>query len=301
MFNKILVPYDGSEVSKVVLPFASQLAQELGASLLMLTVIDRRAVDATSSQYAEFFQKAEDTAREHLKGVADDLNEKGVTASYVIATGRAGEEIVSVAEREECGLIAISTHGRSPVTRGVLGSVTDEVVHASDVPVITLTPEKATLYRDHEIDLSRIMVGLDGTPFAERSLPYVERLAKDLDMEVTLVQVVQPFQSFWMDTFPANLKAEEKELREAARSYLEATAERLIESGLKVDWKVMTGHPAASIIDLAADTPHDVIAIATRGRSGFARWALGSVAEAVVRGTGDPVLIIPPPRVDGES
>ena len=219
----------------------------------------------------------------------------------MIATGRPGTEIVSIATREECDLIAISTHGRHPVTRGVLGSVTDEVVHASDVPVVTLTPEKATLYRDHEIDLSRIMVALDGTEFAERSLPYVERLAKDLDMEVTLVRVVQPLQMFWMDTFPADLVNEESELREIAGSYLEGTATRLSATELKVDWKVMTGHAAGSIIDLANDTPHDIIAIATRGRSGFARWALGSVAEAVVRGTGDPVLIIPPPRESDES
>ena len=55
----------------------------------------------------------------------------------------------------------------------------------------------------------------------------------------------------------------------------------------------MTGHPSASLIELSRETPHDLIALATHGRSGMTRWVLGSVAEALVRGTGDPVLIIP--------
>ena len=245
--------------------------------------------------YSQLSEEVETKVRKHLQEIVDQLALEDLRAEVVISSGRRSTEIVRVAERQGCDLIAMATHGRNVLARGILGSVTDEVVHASRVPVLTMTPEKAEIYRLHKITMAKIMVLLDGSPLAETVLPYVEDLARKLSLEILLVRVVKPLHMFWMDHYPTSLDEQEKAVEVEATNYLETTAEKLKAAGLSAQSQLLTGHPATSIIELARETPHDIIALATHGHSGVMRWAMGSVAEALVRGTGDPVLIVPPP------
>ena len=64
---------------------------------------------------------------------------------------------------------------------------------------------------------------------------------------------------------------------------------------MSVQWRLLEGHPATAIVKLAREMAHDIVAVATHGRSGIARLAMGSVSEAIIRGTGDPVLVVRPP------
>ena len=80
---------------------------------------------------------------------------------------------------------------------------------------------------------------------------------------------------------------------EAAR-YLEAVSVGLRNRGLNVRRQVLRGAPTPALLDLARETPRSLIAMTTHGRSGLTRWMMGSVAEALVRGSGDPVLVVRP-------
>ena len=84
------------------------------------------------------------------------------------------------------------------------------------------------------------------------------------------------------------------EIQKRCEEYLGATAEALQERGLHVTWRILKGAVAQAFDQLVREIPHDVVVIATHGRSGISRWRLGSIAEAVVRSSGDPVLIVPP-------
>jgi nucleotide-binding universal stress UspA family protein len=100
-----------------------------------------------------------------------------------------------------------------------------------------------------------------------------------------------------MDHLPEELSEEHEQAVADARDYLEKTAARLSGSGLSVQWRLLAGHPATAIVELPRKMPHDIVALATHGRSGIARLTMGSVSEAVIRGTGDPVLVVRPSEV----
>ena len=201
------------------------------------------------------------------------------------STGKAAEEILRVANDEGCGLIAMATHGRNLVGRALLGSVTDKVLHASEVPVLVITPEKAQEHHGSEEPLlSSVVAPLDGSELAERSLPHVENLAQTLSIGVVLLRVVT-------GTYPATYPLEELE-RQAAR-YLDTVARRLRDRDLKVTTQVLRGAPGLAVAEFARFNPQSIIVITSHGRSGITRWLMGSVAEALVRSSGDPVMVIP--------
>ncbi|MDA1226330.1 MAG: universal stress protein [Chloroflexi bacterium] len=76
-------------------------------------------------------------------------------------------------------------------------------------------------------------------------------------------------------------------------TYLENIGEELENKGLNVSWELLRGAPASALVDYAQKMPQDMIVMTTHGRTGFRRLLLGSVAEALVRSSGDPVLLIP--------
>ena len=86
----------------------------------------------------------------------------------------------------------------------------------------------------------------------------------------------------------------EAEVETEAIEYLKSVTEKLRTEGLNARWRLRKGSPAHQLVELAQDTPQDIIAITTHGRSGLSRWVLGSITEALVRASGDPVLIIAP-------
>ena len=143
----------------------------------------------------------------------------------------------------------------------------------------------------------KIMVPLDGSELAECALEHVKAIAKGCSVpEVNLVMVVSTVPpwagSEYMD---ARLVSEYVEAQEAgAKAYLKKTAEILEKEGLSVKTTTLQGPVADSLIDYAKSSGSDLIVMTTHGRSGPARWALGSVAERVMQHVAIPVFIISP-------
>ena len=306
MFGKILVPLDGTELAEGVLPYVSRLAKGLDIPVALLSVVDTRDIEHLTERngpggerrgpYAsQVFERVKEQTTKGLAGVADRLESNGVRAEMSVSFGDPADEIVRAAERQECGLIAPTTHGHSPLGRAVLGSTTDKVVHASPVPTLTISPEKAQSYSSDEEEIARLLVPLDGSELAEAALPLVEDLARELSLEIVLVRVVKspavstPYSAYldYADSVDLDTRAEAE-----ARTYLEGAAERLQTKGLDVRTKVMKGAPAQGLVEVARETEGDIIVLTSHGRSGIDRWVLGSVAEALVRASGDPVLIV---------
>ncbi len=146
---------------------------------------------------------------------------------------------------------------------------------------------------------SKILVPLDGSELAECSLEHVKRMASRGGVsEVILLRVVEPIAP--NDAVPwvqANYTISDiqRKRREEAKQYLEIAAENLIKSGVPARGEVIDGRAAESIIDYAREHQVDLILISSHGRSGIARWALGSVADRVLRHSAIPTLLITPP------
>ena len=135
--------------------------------------------------------------------------------------------------------------------------------------------------------IERIVVPLDGSLTAEAVLPQVRRLLYRHDSEVILVRAVNP------PMVENAIVAAEAELA-TAREYLLGQLERLEKAGVRAKYVVRIGSPAGVILDVAAEHRATMIALATHGATGLKRLLFGSVAEAVVRKSPVPVLLVRP-------
>jgi len=174
----------------------------------------------------------------------------------------------------------------------------------------------------------KILVPVDGSDLAECVLPQIKSLAeKNNGTEVILFHVWEPpvhsnvypvglrskwekqekkpvmppddntsdFYSKWKENAPVDFTKEERKFSQAqANSYLESIQKKLVDSGIKAKTEIGMGTPAVQIVDYAVKNQVDLILMATHGRSGVARWALGSVADKVLRTSPVPVMSIRP-------
>lgn len=144
MIDKILVPLDGSDLSSSVLPFALELAKRFDASIVLFHAVVPPVLTYPGAETIAFdarvLEEMETGARNFLSSAASDLNAKGVRTEVVVAVGNATDCIVAAAESEGAGLIAMSTRGRSGLSRLVLGSVADAVVRRAGRPVVLIPP-----------------------------------------------------------------------------------------------------------------------------------------------------------------
>ena len=326
MFTHVLVPLDGTDLAEGILPYVVRIARGAGARITLLTVVDPdmlevpgtlrgessgRSVPAGERAQArvrrheesgpflqQILENVERRAEASLREVADGLREQGVEADVKIVLGTPAEKIVTFAEDEGCDLIAMSTHGRNLIARGVLGSVTDKVIHSVSVPVLTITPERAQRYhQDPGAEMTSLLAPLDGSDLAESVLPYVERLALSMSLRVTLVKALRldNSSSAYLEGMAYATDANiQLDVEQESSEYLGEIAAGLREKGVQVDTRVILGTPASAIADYSHEIDCDVIAMATHGRSGLSRWVLGSVTETLVRTSGNPVLVVPP-------
>jgi len=150
----------------------------------------------------------------------------------------------------------------------------------------------------------KILVPLDGSPSAENVLPYARALAKRLALPVDLLEVVDIVEMARGIPAAEGLFIDQLAEDEARRSgaYLDAVAQSF--AGAAVHCMVKRGHAADIIVDTAAGDRDTLIAIATHGRSGVNRFMLGSVAEKVLRGAANPLLLVrahEAARIEGEA
>lgn len=146
MYKKILAPLDGSELSECTLEHLKAIATgcQIPEVVLLRVVEPLPHVygdgGLPSGWHDEAQKKAEEFARDYLAKVAVSLKKEGISAETALVSGRAADAILDYAREHQVDLIIMSTHGRSGVTRWVMGGVADRVVRHSLVPVLTISP-----------------------------------------------------------------------------------------------------------------------------------------------------------------
>jgi len=298
VFKKILVPLDGSETAEAILPFAQEIASRCGAELLLATAVQQVGVwDAALT--LQVMEKEEQVAGEYLE---DQVTKLGGKPSSRVLQGDAAEAILSCAENEGADLIAISTHGRSGIRRFLFGSVATKLLEASPVPVLFLRPKEGQDKGAPGPVVKKILVPLDLSDLSLSILPVVEGFAQSMAASVVLYHAVAPlavYPGFEAATVPA-LNDVTGELEKQAKEMLERTARDMMSRGLETTIVVSLDMAADGILRAGDEVKADLIAVATHGRGGIRRIALGSVADAVVRRSADiPCLVIR--ATEGES
>lgn len=141
---------------------------------------------------------------------------------------------------------------------------------------------------------TKILIPLDGSSLAERALSQVRWLWQPETTEVILLRVVEPW-NYYYGAEVYNPPEVVASLCNSARAYLQAQAEGLKSEGYATSTEVLGGNAEEAILELALSENVDFIVMSTHGRSGFVRWALGSVAERVIQGATMPILLVREP------
>lgn len=137
----------------------------------------------------------------------------------------------------------------------------------------------------------KILVPLDGSPFAERVLNHLVLFGKPEEMNLIVLSVFEAWRYSLSPGHPADPETLAR-IRAVAEGYLARQAEGLRSAGYTVDTRLLEGDATQGILAMTRSAPVDLIAMTTHGRSGFVRFALGSIAERVVQGADLPVLLV---------
>lgn len=299
-YRRILVPLDGSDIATSAISVAKVLGRLFNSELTLITVLPEKAPQPQTVRLPETAGRnnlrTENTgiqrrAASYLRYVADELNDAGLRTSLQFPINSdVATEIVLTARDTRSQMIVMATRGRSGLTIGLLSSVTDRVIHSSSIPVL-IVPR----FRDAWMP-EVVVVPLDGSELSEKSLPHVESICREAGASIVLLRTVTIPTNYGRDPYgglPTALLGTEKE-EALARQYLDMVATRLRARGFKVEVKIRIGHPRTQVTQFAQDIPCVLLVITTRGASGLTRWPVGSIADAVIRTSGVPVLVIPP-------
>ncbi len=285
MYRNILVPLDGSELSEKALPAAKMLAQVNQAQLIL--------IQAAGAHVPE--------ARAYLTKVASELVAEGFAVDTLAVSGPPAQAILLEAQRRPADVVVMCTHGRSGVGRVLFGSVAEAVLSHSTVPVflVRTTTDAQSLLRP------KMMVPLDGSPFAEAALTQATALSRTLSAPLVLLDVVcrppEPCTSIW-NTSTTQLQRDQElayQLEErVAHRYVDGVVARLQGEGYPVEGVVCRGSACQGILEHCAELGVTMVVMATHGRTGVKRLAQGSVAFSVLSHSNFPLLLVHPSEKD---
>jgi len=292
MYTRMLVPLDGSETAEKVLPYARTLAGNLKIPIELLAVIEMsRSVSAEKTRYLDtVVDAAIRRNQEYLQRIAKTF--PGASVEYTVEGG-VPEEIIITKAADKGTLITMATHGRSGVSRWLLGSITEKILRGSNNHLLVVRANQEAKTED-KVTLDSVMVPLDGSEQAEAALPIAVELAKVMNLKVVLLRAYSDkhIHYSYQDYLPAVKELEAKSQSEAI-SYLDSKVRQLKSEGLVDVFPLASeGEAAETIIELARGAPNSLITMCTHGRSGVKRWVLGSITEKVVRHSGNPVLVV---------
>lgn len=312
MFQRILVPLDGSERAEQAIPLAVRLARTSGGALFFARAVDPlRAFwiysPATAECLQQFQAQEQADAVDYLAGVTMRSDCVSLETHRVVLSGPAPSSLLQVIRRKAIDLVVLCSHGYTGFKHWALGSIAQKVVRQSPVPVLLLREQNLKL-TDTMVQPVRAAVALDGSPFAEAALLPAARLVAALSSpaegELLLVQVVprpterqlRACQQQGLDLRQATLSAANDTLQTARATLLRELSGM---SGVKISWSVIEGDDPAAMLIQAAEVGQgpgapasDLLALTTHGRSGIQRWVLGSVTERVLQGSTLPLLLV---------
>lgn len=287
MYRVIMVPIDGSAFSREAVFHGLRLARKNGAHLRLVRVASIPGLVGESD-----FVSLETTARmsEHdrlltelYRLAAECRANSPVEVTATVEDGPIADALRGHALRHDVDLIVMATHARRGMARVWLGSVADRLIRETGLPVLLVRPPSLATELIDGSCYKRIIVPLDGSSLAERSLPAAFALAELEHAELTILRIVPVAKSIAAGELHSTIgPARARDVEEAER-YLAGIRVRFAERHVRMRSSVVVADDIPrAIIGFAQANDGDLIAIATHGRGGIARAVLGSVADRVM-------------------
>ncbi len=282
--KKILWATDFSEEAEESLLYVDAFAKTFKAKIVALHIVPDFAAALYDAAYVikgELVQRVEAVKKEAEDRLKELSKEKGIPFEILVREGAASKKIIEVAEKEQVDLIVLGRRGMSAVEKLFIGSVANQVLRTSPVPILITKKKTGTP------QFKKIIVPTDFSEQEESERDFAWKLAKGFGSELTLLHVLELHD---YEFSPRVLD----DLMESLLKRLKQRKERE-----KVDFKVTEEvhrsiNASVGIVDYAENHNFDMIVISTCVQSKLERFFLGSTTEKVISYTEIPIFAIPP-------
>jgi nucleotide-binding universal stress UspA family protein len=293
MYERIMVPLDGSNAAEMVLPYAEEMATKFNSEIALVSVAE--PIPAESDHLFHVYLK---TIQEKVRAELSDWGARAEPRVDVeVLVGKPADQILTYAADKNMSLVVMASRGRSGEGPWLLGNIAAKVLRATTKPVLLVRKEAPADGLQRKSLIKRILVPLDGSKVAEQIVSHAEELAKVMGGAVILFHAYETFLGVISGEAIGTMS--EKEIREVnkrreeeAKGYLKTIAGPFREKGLTVSEVSASGNPVDAILDYAESRAVDIIAMSTHGVSGIKRWVFGSVTDKVLHAGDMPVLVV---------
>lgn len=306
MFERIIVPLDGSRFAEAALAPARELAQAFGSRIVLVRAVPPHGLpsviagftpsdaDSDGGDGAQSVVERANDADAYLHTVTDHLRQEGYDAEMALALAAPGAAITWAATLTHADLIVMAAHLRWKVPASQGASATLDVLVRSRVPLLAWRvggveePEGGPDVADRPPLLARtespLILALDGTPLAETALPVAEALARALGLYIVLVRAV-----------------EHPKQEADALQYLLRVQAGLDQRGIPAMSKTAAGDPLSVIETVWRESVGGLIVMTSRGRLGPHGTFFGSLAARMLEEVEAPVLVLRPEESDAAA
>ena len=326
MFQRILVPLDGSERSERAIPVAARIARAQSGTIIFINVIlppvefGTYSAERTVELKPGAFHHREEAASNYLKSITSTYANElaGINTETDLSSGAAAPEIYSAALLEKVDLIVLCSHGEAGLKRWAFRSIAQEGVRHSPVPVLVLKEGEETSGMVNATHPLRILVPVDGSALSETALvpttQFIQSLALPSQSEIHLFHVIDTplvygkmkHQAHIADGIQEDIRGQAERYMQSLISWCQTAFAGInlrVTSSLAVNTDVVG--TITRIAEQSNDTDgaanYDMIAMATHGRGGLKRLLMGSVTEHTLKDTNLPLLVVRPPKVHVEE
>ena len=292
MYDRIVIPVDGSDAASRAARRGLALARTFDAAVDVLHVLERRASTRTTDEQAALRERGEEILAE-IEGIAAD-HEQSVTTT--ITDGTPAARIARHAADRDAGLIVIGRQGITGLSKRLLGGVTEGVLHRSSVPVLVV-PTGATT--GDSFDYDRLLVPTDGSDNATAAAPHGAAVARQYGAAVHVLSVVDLQAAGGAFSAGGLERSVIDRLEDDASETVADLATRIAGTAETGALDIETAVEQTSLDGVAAEISEyvdtqgiDLVVMGSHGRSNLRRQLLGSVSAAVLRSVDVPVLIV---------
>ncbi len=294
MFQRILLPLDGSELSEMTIPYGEELASKLGSEVILYHVHGHEHSNQ-EHMHQIYLERVAEIMQRNVRNGQPNGPELKVTTK--VEAGEPTENICNLVDKNKVDLIIMTAVNASGLKVGkMLGSVTDHVCQTVPIPVMLIRTQNLQQTERQGRLINRLLIPLDGSSLSKLALPVGEELAAKLDVGLTIFQMATTIRPFGdisgSGSYIDYTKLNEDEERRVGSEMI-VLEEELKDKGLNITHIVTAGSDAANeIIELCEKNNIDLVIMSTHGRSGLGRWVYGNVAEKVLRHGETPLLLV---------
>jgi nucleotide-binding universal stress UspA family protein len=294
MFDRILIPVDGSDEANRAARRGLQLAAEFDAAVDVIHVVERKATRLTRT--ADQKTALRERGAEILATVEDMAAERDQSITTELREGSPSEQISEYASDRDAELVVVGRQGLTGLGKRFLGGVTEQLLYWSDVPVLVVTDEDET--PEAGTAFSTVLLPTDGSENAESAIDPAMEIAQQYGSTLHVLNVVDLQAAGGVFDAGGLEKEFVDRLEETGKETVDAIVEEIVERSPDLDVEsavVRTSSfdgAAAGIREYVAEHDVDLVVMGSHGRSNLKRQVLGSVASTLVRSVDVPVLIV---------